>query len=163
MAKSKPKKKSNDDPNSKFVTRNRKARHTYDVLEDLECGIALVGSEVKSIRDGKISIDEAYARLDGGELWLVDATINEYPQANVMNHEPQRRRKLLLKKKELRDFAESAKQDGLTLVPLAVYFKRGIVKVSIGLCRGRKLHDKREKLKEQSDRREMRQAMLKRS
>lgn len=122
----------------------------------------LRGSEVKSIRDGKISLDESYARLQGGELWLIGCDIAEYPQATVMNHEPRRPRKLLLHKRELHKFAESAAQQGLTLIPLSVHFKRGIVKVTVALARGRKLHDKREKLKQKSDTRDMRQAALKR-
>ncbi len=156
------KKKTNNDPNSRTVCRNRKARHRFDILEELSCGIALKGSEVKSIRNSKISIDEAYARLRDGELWLIGADIAEYPQATVMNHEPRRPRKLLLRKSELRKFAESADQQGLTLVPMSVYFSRGLVKVKVAIARGRKLHDKREKLKQKSDRREMQQATLKR-
>jgi len=159
MAKKKDDKK---DPNSKTVCRNRKARHQYDILEEMECGIALRGSEVKSIRNGKISIEEAYARLRGGELWLIGCDIAEYPQATVMNHEPRRPRKLLLRKREIKKFAESAAHQGLTLVPLSVYFTRGIVKVKIAIARGRKLHDKREKLKKQTDKREIRAAMLRR-
>ncbi|GAB4143992.1 MAG: SsrA-binding protein SmpB [Planctomycetaceae bacterium] len=161
MAKKKKDKKQ-DDPNSKTVCRNRKARHEYDILDELECGIVLKGSEVKSIRDGKISIDEAYARLQDGELWLVNADIAEYPQATVMNHEPKRTRKLLLHKRELAKFAGTATQQGLTLIPLAVYFSRGIVKVKIALAKGRKLHDKRDKLRKKSDKRDMRAAMLSR-
>lgn len=161
MSKSKKKKTASDDPNSRIVCRNRKARHEYEILDEMECGIVLRGSEVKSIRNGKVSIEEAYARVRDGELWLVNSDIAEYPQATVMNHEPKRTRKLLLHKRELAKFAEAAEQQGLTLVPLAVYFKRGIVKVSISIARGRKLHDKRDKLKQQADRREIRGAMLK--
>lgn len=142
----------------KIVTRNRKARHTYDVLEELECGVVLTGSEVKSIRDGKVSIDEAYARVTDGELWLVGARIAEYPQANVMNHEPERRRKLLVHKKQLTKFAETATQQGLTLVPLTVHFVRGRVKIGLAMARGRRLYDKREKLKARSAREEMQDA-----
>src|SRR5215212_5673897 len=151
----KKKKADPKDPNSQTVCTNRKARHEYDILEQMECGVALTGSEVKSIRDGKISIDEAYARLKEGELWLIGCDIAEYPQATVMNHEPKRPRKLLLHKRELAKFAESAGQRGLTLIPLAVYFSRGIVKVQVAIAKGRKLHDKREKLKKQSDTREI--------
>ena len=154
------KKQDKNDPNSKTVCRNRKAWHEYEILDEMECGIALRGSEVKSIRNGKISIDEAYARLRGGELFLVGCDIAEYPQATVMNHEPRRARKLLLHKRELKKFAESAGHQGLTLIPLSVYFSRGIVKVKIAIARGRKLHDKREKLKKQTDKKEMRTAML---
>ncbi|MEX0703068.1 MAG: SsrA-binding protein SmpB [Planctomycetales bacterium] len=160
MAKKKP--KAADDPNSKLVCRNRRARHEYDILDELECGVMLGGSEVKSVRASKMSIEEAYARVRDGELWLVGADIAEYPQANLMNHEPKRTRKLLVHKKELRKFAESATEQGLTLVPLAVYFKRGRVKVTIALARGRKRHDKRERLKKEDAQREMRQAMMRR-
>lgn len=141
------------------VCRNRKARHLYDVLDELECGIALRGSEVKSIRNGKMSIDEAYARVQEGELWLVNSDVAEYPQATVANHEPKRQRKLLIHKRELRKFAEQADQKGLTLVPLAVYFVNGRVKVKIALARGRKLFDKREKIRKKTDERETRAAM----
>ena len=154
--------KRNDDPNSRTVCRNRKARHNYEILEDLECGIVLKGSEVKSIRNGKMSIDEAYARLNDGELWLMGSNIAEYPQATVMNHEPVRPRKLLLHKKQLRKFAESAFHKGLTIIPISVYFTRGIVKVKIAIARGRKLYDKRDKLKKQSAKQDMKRAMMQR-
>ena len=162
MSKKKNNDKAKDDPNSRMVCRNRKARHEYDILDELECGVALTGSEVKSIRAGKISIDEGFARIQDGELWLVGCDIAEYPQATVMNHEPKRRRKLLIHKRELRKFAEQADQKGLTLVPLAVYFAKGRVRVNVALARGRKTYDKREKLKQQTDKREIRDAMVKR-
>jgi SsrA-binding protein len=161
VGKKSKKKKQVDDPNSKHVCTNRKARHEYDIIDELECGIALVGSEVKSIRNAKISIEEAYGRVRDGELWLVGANINEYPQANLMNHEPKRTRKLLVHKRELHKFAESAEQQGFTLVPLDVYFSKGRIKVRIGLAKGRNLYDKRQKLKGTTDRKEIRQAMLK--
>jgi len=148
------------DPQS-TVCRNRRARHEYEILEEIECGIVLVGSEVKSIRNGKISIEEAYARVHDGELWLIDCDIAEYPQANVMNHPAKRTRKLLLRKRELEKVAESATHKGLTLVPLSVYFSRGFVKVRLAVARGRKLHDKREVLRRKEDAREMRNATLK--
>ena len=157
MAKTKP--KQSDDPNSKSICRNRRARHEYEILEKLECGIALRGSEVKSLRDGKVSIEEAYARIKDGELWLVGCDIAEYPQASMMNHEPRRLRKLLLHKRELEKFAESASQRGLTLIPLAMYFSKGIVKVEVAVGRGRKLHDKREKLKKDAANMEMKRAI----
>lgn len=158
MGKKKNRKSKQDDPNTPVVCRNRKARHRYEILDELECGLVLTGSEVKSIRDGKVSIDEAYARIRDGELWLVGCDIAEYPQATVMNHEPRRPRKLLLHRKELRKFAESAEQQGLTLVPLSLFFRRGLVKVKIAVARGRKLYDKREKLKQTEAKREMRRA-----
>jgi SsrA-binding protein len=163
MSKSKKKAQAAEDSNNRVVARNRKAKHLYEILGDIECGVVLQGSEVKSIRGGKISIEEAYARVREGELWLIGADIAEYPQANLMNHEPKRPRKLLLHKRELRKFAEAADQQGLTLIPLSVYFKSGRVKVQIAIARGRKIYDKREKIKQQTDRREMRSAMLKRS
>lgn len=149
-----------DDPNFQNVTRNRRARHEYEIFDELECGIVLTGSEVKSVRNGKISIEEAYARVRDGELWLIGADIAEYPQATYMNHEPKRPRKLLLKRRELQKFAAAAEQQGFTMIPLEVYFQRGIVKVKVAVARGRKLHDKREKLKQNAARQEIRQATL---
>lgn len=162
MAKNKDK-KGNNDPLSKTVCRNRRARHDYEILDQLECGIVLVGSEVKSLRNGKMSIDEGFARVRNGELWLLDCDISEYPQATSMNHVSKRPRKLLLHKREFRKFAEQAAQKGLSLIPLAVYFSNGRAKVQIGLGRGRKSHDKRDKLRTQSDKREIRDAMMKRT
>ncbi len=154
-------KKHVQDPNSKTIARNRKARHRYDVMDEMECGIVLQGSEVKIARNGKVSLDEAYGKVEDGEVWLLGCDIAVYPQANLMNHEPKRARKLLLHRREIRKFAESAGQDGLTLVPLAMYFTRGKIKVKLGIARGRKLHDKREKLKKDTAKQEMRRAMAK--
>ncbi len=156
------KKPDNLQQESQTVCRNRRARHEYDILDELDCGVALVGSEVKSIRNGKISIEEAYARVRDGELWLLDCDIAEYPQATVMNHEPKRPRKLLVRKRELQKVAEAAAHKGLTLVPLAVFFSRGYVKVKLAVAKGRKLHDKREVLRRKEDAREMRNATLRR-
>jgi len=155
----KQKQKSGEDPNSRVITRNRRARHEYEILDTLECGIVLRGSEVKSVRNGKVSLEEAYAKVIDDELWLIGCDIAEYPQANIMNHEPRRNRKLLLHRRELRKFAESADQKGLTLIPLSLYLKDGVVKVEIALGRGRKLHDKREKLKKEAAQAEIRRAM----
>ena len=154
------KKTPREDPNSRVVCTNRRARHEYDVIDEIDCGIVLFGSEVKSIRNNQISIDEGYARVDGGEVWLVGADIAEYPQATMFAHERRRKRKLLLNRREIRKFAEPAEQDGLTLIPLSVFFAGGFVKIRIGLCRGRRVHDKRERLKEQADRREMREVRI---
>lgn len=148
-------------PNDRVVCRNRRARHEYDLLEELECGVVLLGSEVKSIRNSKISIEEAYVRVQNREVWLFGCDISEYPQATYMNHEPRRPRKLLLRRREIRKFAEWASQKGLTIIPLDVHLKRGLVKLTVALAKGRKLHDKREKLKEKADTREMRQAIQK--
>ncbi|MDA0834189.1 MAG: SsrA-binding protein SmpB [Planctomycetota bacterium] len=156
------KKKNNDDPNSKTICKNRKAFHDYEILDQLECGIALRGSEVKSLRNGKMSIDEAFARIRDNELWLVGSDIPIYPQATYLNHEPKRPRKLLLRKRELHKFAEEAGHKGLTMIPLSVYFSKGLVKVNVAIAKGKKLLDKRESLKKKDDTREMRNAMLKR-
>lgn len=159
MAKPKKKPKATADPNSRTICTNRKARHEYDVLDEIDCGVQLYGSEVKSIRNSKISIEESYARVDGSEVWLVNADIAEYPQASVFNHERKRKRKLLLHRREIQKFAESGEQKGLTLVPLSVFLNRGFIKVKIGLCRGRKLHDKRENMKEKDHQRDIEMAM----
>lgn len=151
--------KKSDNPNDKTICTNRRARHQYEILDDIECGIVLKGSEVKSLRDGKVSLDEAFARVRDGELWLVDCDIAVYPQASILNHEPKRHRKLLLHRRELTKFAEQAGHRGLTLVPLSMYFLRGKVKVQIAIGRGKKLHDKREALKKTEAKREIQRAM----
>lgn len=143
----------------RVIAENRKARHKYQVLDTLECGIALVGSEVKSLRDGRLSLGEAYGRIRQGEVWLVGCDISEYAQASRMNHDPKRPRKLLLHRREIDHFAGKAHEKGLTLVPLKMYFKRGRAKVLLGLCRGRRLHDKREALKKADTQREISRAM----
>lgn len=145
--------------NERLICQNRRARHDYEVLDTMECGIVLVGSEVKSLRTGKISLEEAYGRVKGGEVWLVGCDIPEYREANRFNHEPKRPRKLLLHRREIKKFASKAYETGLTLVPLKMYFKRGRAKVLVGICRGRKMHDKREKLKKQSVQRDIQRAM----
>ena len=138
------------------IAENRKARHRFTVLDSLECGIMLVGSEVKSLREGKLSLDEAYARVKGSEVWLLGCDIQEYSNASMWNHDPRRPRKLLMHRREVARFAKRAKEKGLTLVPLQMYFNaRGVAKVVIGLCRGKQLHDKREDLKKATMKREM--------
>jgi SsrA-binding protein len=141
------------------ISENRKARHRYEVFEQLECGIVLVGSEVKSLREGKVSLDEAYVRFRDGDLWLVGSDIPEYRQATLWNHEPKRSRKLLTHANQLRKLAGRIKERGLTLIPLAMYFnERGIAKVNIGVCRGKKLHDKRQTLRDNEARRQIQRA-----
>ena len=159
MAKKDKKKKKTEDPNFKSIAENRKARHKFQVLDTLECGIALVGSEVKSLRSGRMSLDESYGRVRDGEVWLVGADIPEYTEASRMNHTPKRPRKLLLHRSEINKFAMQAHEKGLTLVPLKMYFKSGRAKVLLGLCRGRKLHDKREALKKAESQRNIARAM----
>lgn len=148
--------------NERLIAQNRKARHNYAVLDTLECGIVLVGSEVKSLRAGRVSLDEAYGRLREDEVWLVGCDIQEYVEANQFNHNPRRPRKLLMHRREIRRFAGLAYQQGLTLIPLKMYFKRGRAKVLLGVCRGRQKHDKREAMKKAEARREIQRAMHRR-
>src|SRR5665809_25996 len=129
----------------KLVAENRKARFNYDIEEKLEAGIVLTGSEVKSLRSGKANITESYASTEDGELYLINAHIAEYTQAGRANHEPTRRRKLLVHRRELGRLIGAIQRQGMTLVPLRMYFNaRGIAKVQLGLAKGKKLHDKRE-------------------
>jgi len=150
------KKKRKDPPAGKTIAENRKARHNYELMEKLECGVVLHGSEVKSMRSGKLSLAEAYVRVQDGELWLVGADISEYRQANLWNHEPKRKRKLLVNKKEFERLDEKSSAGGLTLVPLRAYFNaRGIVKIMVAVARGKKTHDKRQNLRTQEARRQI--------
>ncbi len=143
----------------KVVASNRKARHEYEILETMEAGLVLRGPEVKSIRDGKVSFQDAYASIDRGEVWLHALHISPYEQANRYNVDPVRARKLLLNKAEIRKLVGKVEEKGLTLVPLDVYFTRGRAKMTLALVRGRKLYDKREKLKRQTQEREAQRAM----
>jgi SsrA-binding protein len=145
--------------NERLIAQNRRARFEYDVLDTLECGIMLVGSEVKSLRGGSLSLEEAYARIKGNEVWLMGCDIPEYVQANRLNHVPKRPRKLLMHRREIKKFAARAGEKGLTLIPLKMYFTEGRAKLLLGLCKGRKLHDKREVLKQKSAKRDIQRAM----
>ena len=149
-------------PNEKAITQNRKARHNYAVLDTLECGIVLVGSEVKSLRAGHVSLDEAYARIKDDEVWLVGCDIAEYAEASHFNHQPKRPRKLLMHRREVKRFAHRAYEKGLTLVPLDMHFKRGIAKVTLGICRGKQQHDKRESMKDAQVKRDLQRVMMRR-
>jgi SsrA-binding protein len=162
MAKSDGKAKSKgraDDASWKVVARNRRARHEFDLLEKVEAGIVLTGTEVKSLRNGKSSLEESYAGIENGEVWLYGCDIPEYLQANRMNHKPKRPRKLLLHRREIDKLIAKASEKGHTLVPLQIYFKNGIAKVELSVARGRKLYDKREALKKQDARRDMDRAL----
>lgn len=141
------------------VARNRKARHEYEVLDTLEAGIVLRGPEVKSIREGKVSFQDSFARVENGEVWLYSLHISPYEQANRYNVDPVRPRKLLLHRQEIRKLIGKVEEKGLTLIPLELLFRRGYVKVVLGLARGRKAHDKREKIKQQDLDREARRAV----
>lgn len=158
----KPKKKAPVDrehDNERLIAQNRKARHEYEVIDTLECGIVLVGSEVKSLRKGTLSLDDAYGRVKDGEVWLMGCDIAEYVQANQFNHDPRRPRKLLMHRREVKKFASKAFEQGLTLVPLKMYFKEGRAKVLMGIAKGRKLYDKREVMKKKSMQRDISRAM----
>ncbi len=138
-------KKKKDDDGRKIVADNRKARFSYAIESAMEAGIALTGSEVKSLRNGRATISESYAQAKDGELWLINANIPEYVQANRFGHEPKRIRKLLAKKREIHKLTVATQREGMTLVPLKLYFTpKGIAKLELGLGRGKKLHDKRE-------------------
>ena len=132
-------------PDIKIIADNRKARYAYAIDETLEAGIMLVGSEVKSLRSGKTTIGESYAHAKDGELWLVNCYIPEYTQASRFNHEPKRSRKLLVHKREAARLAAAIQREGMTLIPLKLYFNaKGTAKIEIGVAKGKKLHDKRE-------------------
>ncbi len=146
----------------RVIAENRKARHEYEILDRVEAGLVLVGSEVKSLRGGKGNIAEAFVKFVGLEAFLVNAHVPIYPQANQFNHEPRRSRKLLMKRAELDKLAEKVQQKGLTIVPLKLLFKGAWVKVELGLARGRKLHDKRHALKARQDKREIDRALKQR-
>ena len=135
---------------------NREARFNYLVLEEIEAGIVLTGTEIKSIRDGKAQIKDSYANIRNNECYLLNMHINEYKEGNLFNHDPKRTRKLLLHKSEIKKLIDKVKIEGLTLVPLKVYFKKNKVKVLIGVCNGKKTFDKRESIKERDLAREAR-------
>lgn len=141
------------------IATNKRARFEYHVLEELECGLALRGTEVKTLRQGRCSIQEAWGQIRGDELWLVGANIPEYSHGNVHNHAPDRDRKLLAKRREIDAWHAQVKEKGVTIVPLALYFQGARVKIRLALCKGKKLHDKREDKREKDDRREMDRAV----
>lgn len=144
----------------KIITDNRKARFQYEILETYEAGISLTGTEVKSIRAGRVNIRDSYGLVRGGEVWLLNANISPYQASGqFFNHEPTRTRKLLLKRREINKLVGKLEQKGLTLVPLKMYFKRGLVKVSLGLGKGKKLYDKRETLKARQAKRDIERAL----
>ena len=142
----------------KVVAQNRKVSHEFFIHERVEAGVVLVGSEVKSLRDAKVTMTDGWAEIRKGEAWLSGIQINEYPWANRWNHEVKRVRKLLLHKAELAKLAVKTQQRGFTLIPLAIYFKNGRVKVELGLCTHKKLHDKRDSKREADDKREIARA-----
>jgi SsrA-binding protein len=138
------------------VVSNRKARHEFEILDKIEAGIVLRGTEVKSVREGHISLQESYATARGDELWLEGCTIQPYAHGNINNHEPTRPRKLLLHRKEMEKLVQRISEKGLTLVPLSIYFKGSRLKIELGVARGKKLYDKRESIKQRDTERRMR-------
>ncbi|MFQ5684621.1 MAG: SsrA-binding protein SmpB [Candidatus Binatia bacterium] len=143
----------------KIVCVNRKARHDYFIDETFEAGLILLGSEVKSLRDGRANLKDSHARIDRGEAFLVNTHISPYAAANQFNHEPTRTRKLLLHKREIQRLTGKVKERGLTVIPLKLYFKEGKAKVELGLARGKKLYDKREALRKKAARREVERSL----
>lgn len=142
----------------KIVARNRRARHEYRILDTWEAGLVLTGPEVKSVRQGRVSLREAFARVENGEVWLYGMHISPYDPASQWNTDPVRRRKLLLKSHEIRRLAGAGQEVGRTLVPLDLYFRRGFAKITLALGRGKKLYDKREDLKRRTAQREIERA-----
>src|SRR3989441_13153887 len=140
------------------VATNRRARHEYEILETVEAGLVLMGTEVKSLRAGLVNFKDSYASVRNGEGWLLGCHISPYSHGTDANHEPERDRKLLLHKREITRIVGKTAEKGLTVVPLKVYFKRGRIKIELGLARGKKLHDKRATLRERETRREMEKA-----
>ena len=133
---------------------NREAKFNYFILEEIECGIALVGTEIKSIRNGKANLKDSYAIIRGNEVYLLNMHINEYKEGNLFNHDPKRTRKLLLHKNEIKKLKKSVQEEGKTLVPLKLYFVKNKAKILLGLCKGKKNYDKRESIKEKDIARE---------
>jgi SsrA-binding protein len=146
-------------PETQSIARNKRARHDYHILETWEAGLVLSGTEVKSLRDGNANIADAYAIVKDGEVFLLNLHIAPYEQGNQFNHEPTRTRKLLLHRKEIRRMIGAVERQGLTLIPLELYFKRGIAKVALALGKGKKLHDKRDTARERDAEREMARAV----
>ena len=144
---------------TQVLARNRKARHIYAIDETCEAGLALVGSEVKSIRDGKVAMVDAYGVIEGNEAWLCEVDIGVYPFAHARNHDPRRRRKLLLHRAEIDRLAGKIREKGLTLVPLSLYEKRGRVKVELALVHGKQEYDRREDVRKREDQRDIDRAM----
>jgi SsrA-binding protein len=147
---------------TKLIADNRRARHDYELLDRVEAGLVLTGTEVKSLRDGKVQLGQAYADIREGEAWLVGASIAEYPGGNIQNHQPDRERKLLLHRRELDSLRGKVLEKGLTLVPTRLYFKDGRVKVELALARGREKGDKRRVLAERDAQRDIDRALRRR-
>ncbi|MBQ6671619.1 MAG: SsrA-binding protein SmpB [Spirochaetales bacterium] len=138
----------NRKPEVKVLQTNKKAFFNYEVLEDLEAGISLEGTEVKSLRSGRFSFTDSYVKIQDGDLWLIGFTIQPYDKGSIFNHEPDRNRRLLVHKQEIKRLRRKVEEKGLTIVPTKVYLKGNLIKVQVSLCRGKALHDKKEAIKE---------------
>ena len=143
----------------KIITVNRKAYHDYHIEDTIEAGLVLTGTEIKSIRGGRVNLKDAYARAENAEMWLINAHIAQYPGGNRYNHEPTRPRKLLLHEREIAGLSEEVLRKGYTVVPLKLYLKKGIAKVELGLARGKKQYDKREAIAQRDDQRQIERAL----
>lgn len=143
----------------RMIAQNKMARVNYSILDTYEAGIVLTGTEVKSIREGRVNLKDSYAAVEDGEVWLYDMHISPYSHGNRYNHDPLRPRKLLLHRREIKRLYGKSRERGLTLVPLSLYFKRGKVKVSLGVGQGKKLYDRREEIKRRDDKRAMERAL----
>ena len=141
--------------NTKLIAKNKTAYHDYFILEELECGIVLVGTEIKSVRQNQVSIQDAYCEAKDGKLSIIGMHIKKYEFGNIFNHEEKRDRILLAHKKEIRKLAQKVKLEGLTIIPLSVYFKEGLCKVNIALCKGKKSYDKRDDMKKNDAKRQI--------
>jgi SsrA-binding protein len=148
-----------NEPETRVIVRNRRARHDFHVLSAVEAGIALTGTEVKSIRAGRVNLKESYARIDGGEVFLIGMHVSPYEQGNRFNHEPKRTRRLLLSRREIRNLSRDTEKSGLTLVPLSIYLKGKLVKVELALARGKRQYDKRHDIAEREAQREIERAI----
>jgi len=142
-------------PYKKLIASNKKARHSYAIDDDYEAGIILVGSEVKSLRNGKVNLKESYASIKNGEIFVYQLNIGKYSYANIVNHDPTRPRKLLLNKAEIKKITRKVNEKGMSIIPLKIYFKNSKIKLQIGLGKGKKLYDKRESLKQRDVKREL--------
>lgn len=162
MPPNKPPKTEDKEERRESIAKNRRARFDYTILDTWEAGIVLTGSEVKSLREGKANLTDAYAILKDGEVYLLNLHVSPYEKASFFNHEPTRTRKLLLHRKEIKKLIGSVERQGLTLIPLELYFKRGRAKVLIALGKGKQSHDKRADIKRKDDEREMQRAVRKR-
>jgi SsrA-binding protein len=147
----------------KIVAENRKAFHDYHILERYEAGLVLTGTEIKSARTGKVQLRDAYADVNSGEAWLMNAHISPYDHGNIWNHEPTKKRKLLLHKQEIVKLFAKIREKGLTLIPLKMYLKEGLLKCEIGVCKGKKTHDKREAIQAREQEMEAKRAMSQRN